>query len=455
VTRLRSAVATRLLDPLGWKVKGIDVGKRLKEFRSGQWDDPDVWKARRGRLLSNLLAHAVTRVPYYRARIHEITPDSIAADPLGSLRSFPILEREDLLDCFDELVCEMGRGSWLDASGGSTGTPARFLHDKHYHAAALATTQLSFDWAGVGRSDRRVSLWAARADFVGRHSPMRRAADFLYDRATLDAFHMGEKEMSMYVRFLNRRPPACIDGYSDAIFHLAEFARRESLDVPSPRAVATGASTLHAHMRATIGEVFRAPVFDRYGTREAGLAAAECNRHCGLHVMGETAVVEIVDDDGREVDEGHVGQVVATNLWNYTMPLIRYRIGDRAVRGPDLCGCGRPYPLIDRIVGRTGACFARPDGGLVLAGFFIRLLGVEFNTGDIKKYQFVQEALDSVTVRIAPLPGRPGPDQTTRSEIAERICDAMGAPCRVEFSIEDDIPPSASGKHTYSVSKVG
>ena len=454
MTRLRSALATRVLDPLGWKVKGINLAARLAEFRSGQWDDAGTWKARQAKRLSDLLVHAVTRAPYYRARVGDVTPDSIAADPYGSLRSFPILEREDLLNCFDELRCEMGRGAWLNTSGGSTGAPARFLHDKHYHAAALATTQLSFDWAGIARSDRRVSLWAARRDFVGRNSPVRRAADFVYDRATLDAFHMGEREMSEYVRFLNRRPPACIDGYSDAIYHLAEFAERESLHVPSPRAVATAASTLHPHMRAKMQEVFRAPVFDRYGSREGGLVATECDRHNGLHVMGETTVVEVVDDDGHDVGEGGVGEVVATNLWNYTMPLIRYRIGDRAVRGPDLCGCGRPYPLIDRIVGRTAACFARLDGGLVLADFFIRLFGIEFNTGDVHKYQFVQEALDSVTVRIVPRPGRPGPDPVTRSTIAARICDAMGAPCRVEFSIEDHIPPSASGKHVYSVSKV-
>ena len=452
--RLRSLIATRVIDPLGWKLKGSDLGRRMAEFRARQWDEPEVWRRRRDELLGQLLVHAVTRVPYYMERVIGLTPESIADDPLGSLSAFPILGRSDLVEHFDELHCDMGRGAWLDRSGGSTGTPVRFLHDKHYKAAAFATTQLSYDWAGIARGDRRVGLWAARRDLVGRHSPVRRLSSFFRDIVILDAFRMGEREMREYLDFLNRRPPTCVEGYTEAIFALAEFAEREGLDVASPRAVATTAGTLLPHMRETIGRVFRAPIFDRYGTREAGLIATECDRHQGLHLMGETTVLEILDRNGREVGVGEPGETVSTNLWNYTMPLIRYRVQDQVVRGAELCGCGRAYPMVERVVGRAASCFPRPDGGLVLSDFWIRMFGVDFNTSDIHKYQFVQDELDRITVRIVLRPGHEGPDERTREAIVARICDAMGAPCHVDFSIEDDIPPTESGKHLYSVSKV-
>ena len=38
--------------------------------------------------------------------------------------------------------------------------------------------------------------------------------------------------------------------------------------------------------------------------------------------------------------------------------------------------------------------------------------------------------------------------------LVARIRDATGTPCRVDFSIEDDIPPTESGKHLYSMSKI-
>ena len=90
----------------------------------------------------------------------------------------------------------------------------------------------------------------------------------------------------------------------------------------------------------------------------------------------------------------------------------------------------------------------------MLPDFWIRLFAVEFNTGDVYKYQFVQEAIDRITVRLVLRPGHDGPDSKMREAIVARICDSMGAPCRVDFSIEDDIPPTESGKHLYSVSKI-
>lgn len=450
----RSAVATHVIDPLGWKIKGTPLGARFAEFRRLQWDERETWLRRREMLLSRLLAHAIERVPFYASRVTGLTRESIEAAPLESLKRFPVLERADLVERFDELKCEMGRGTSMGRSGGSTGTPVRFLHDKIYSTAAFATTQLSLDWAGIARGDRRVALWGARRDFAGRAAIVRRVNLFFRDVAILDAFRMGDAEMRAYVDFVNRRPPACLEGYTEALFALAEFVEREGLEIASPRAVGTGAGTLFPHMREKLGRVLRAPVFDRYGTREAGLIATECERHSGLHLMGETTVLEIIDRDGADVGVGQAGEAVATNLWNYTMPLIRYRVGDHVVRGQDDCGCGRPYPLIERVVGRAAASFERPDGGSVLPDFWIRLLAVDFNTGDVEKYQFVQESLDRITVRLVMRSGHEPPGDRTRKAIAARIRDAMGAPTEVAFSVENDIAPTESGKHLYSVSKV-
>ncbi len=445
----------RVTDPLGWRVKRIPVGARLAEFREQQWDDPDVWDARRSERLARLLIHASTRVPFYRERAAGLTPDAILADPAGSLRSFPVLTRDDLTERFDDLRCEMGRGTVPTASGGSTGMPVRFLHDRQYTGAALATTQLSFDWAGVFRGDRRVDFWAARRDFAGRHSIVRRVSNFVYDREVLNAYRMGDDEMRSAVDLLNRRPPVSLGGYARALFALAEFIEEEGLAVRSPRVVQPSAGTVYPHMRETLERVFRAPVFDRYGTREVGLMAAECDRHAGLHEIGETTILEVVDDHGLEVGPGEVGEVLVTNLWNYTMPLIRYAVSDDAVWSGERCSCGRPYALLARVVGRTGARFVRSDGGTTLPDFFIRLLGVDFNTGDVRKFQFVQEEIDRITVRIVPRRGSTGPSPDAREKITARIEDAMGGPCRVDFVIEDEIPPTASGKHFYTVSKVG
>jgi phenylacetate-CoA ligase len=149
------------------------------------------------------------------------------------------------------------------------------------------------------------------------------------------------------------------------------------------------------------------------------------------------------------------GELLATNLWNYTMPLVRYRVGDRGIASDARCGCGRPYPMLRRIVGRSEACLRRRDGGVVLPEFFIHLIGVETNDGAVAKFQVIQDAFDHVVVRAVPAAGRERDLFARREEIAARMCRALGDACRVEFVTADEIAPTPTGKHLYTVCTIG
>jgi phenylacetate-CoA ligase len=452
----RAALARGIVDPLFWDVvKRLPVRRRLAEFRRGQWDDRGVFEERRNQRLRSLLRHAVSRVPFYRDRAGAMSLDQIDRDPLKALASLPVLTRSDLHEHFDALSCEMGRGTARNSSGGSTGTPVRFLHDGEYMSAAIAGERLAFEWAGVGVGDRVVRLWGAQRDLAGgRLHPRRGLRDRLYNRVVLDAFRMGDAEMADHLRRINQFRPACIEAYADAAYELAVFARRAGADVRSPGSILTSAGTLLPHMRREIEEVFGAPVFDRYGTREVGAIASECDRHAGLHLVGECVVVEIVDGGGQPVPKGHEGEILVTNLWNYTMPFIRYRIGDVGVWGDEDCACGRPYPKLARVLGRTESRIVRPAGGVILPEFFIHLIGVEYNNGAIRKFQVEQEALDRIVVRIVPVDGMRDEALAARGEIARHIADRMGAPCSVEFVVVDEIEPTATGKHLYTLCRL-
>jgi len=451
---LREAFATRVVDPIVWTAKGMPIGARFEEFRRGQWDDATTIRARQTERLRDLLIHAITRVPFYKERTGGLAPHAIRDDPWGSLQSFPILTKEDIRYHLDELTCDMGRGRIPERTGGSTGLPLHFYRDRHSMAASLGSTQLFFEWAGLERGERRVRLWGAPQDFASQRSPAARFLNYIHDRTLLDAFSMGDETMREYVRFLNRHPPVSLEGYTSAVYSLAQFIERQGLEVPPPRAVIVGASTLFQHMRETIGEVYRAPVFDHYGSHEVGVVAAECGAHDGLHVLSETIVLEAIGDDGRLLQAGEVGELVATNLWEYSMPFIRYEMGDRGVLSPEPCGCGRAYPLLREVVGRSSGCLVRADGGVVVPEIITRLFGLVYNTGDVRSFQAVQEAIDRITIRVELEPDSDGLPPDAQEGIASRIREAMGAPCEIEFVVVERIEPAASGKHLYVISKV-
>lgn len=455
MTDLRRILASHVTEPLLWKVvKRYPVFDRLAEWRERQWDSAAVFEDRQMRALGALLSHALARVPYYTERVSGLTPEGSASAPRDGLSMFPVLEKRDLTLHSDSLTCEMNRGSYWNLTGGSTGEPVRFLQDRVYQASALATTMLFFEWAGVSPGARHLKLWGAPRDLgSGRVALRRRLADWLSNRVTLDAFDMSEPTMRRYAETISRSRPACLEGYADALYELAVRVEGLGLPMQAPGAIVSSAGTLLPHMRKRIEETFGAEVFDRYGTREVNGIAAECDRHEGLHVFGETAVVEVVNEDGRAVSEGEEGEVLVTNLNNYTMPLIRYRIGDRAVRGADRCSCGRPYSLLERVVGRTESCVHRRDGGVVPSEFFIHVIGVEYNDGSIGKFQVVQEALDRITVVIVPSEGAGEGALAHKDEIRGRIQQMVGD-CEIRFALVDHIDPTPTGKHMYVVNRM-
>lgn len=82
-----------------------------------------------------------------------------------------------------------------------------------------------------------------------------------------------------------------------------------------------------------IGDIYDADVYEYLGSTEAGAFAYECVDGPGLHVLGDSIHVEVVDPETEEqLPAGEEGSLVVTNLLHpgeeSAMPFIRYRIGD-------------------------------------------------------------------------------------------------------------------------------
>ena len=128
-------------------------------------------------------------------------------------------------------------------------------------------------------------------------------------------------------------------------------------------------------------------------------AASECE-HGNLHLWPEVGHLEIVEE-GCVVKDGSQGDVVGTGLLNLDMPLIRYRVGDRARMPPDLglCACGRTLPRLAGIDGRTDDVFYTPDGRVM------GRVGPVFSAPlNIIEAQAIQEEPDRVRIRFVPAP---------------------------------------------------
>ncbi|HZQ49058.1 MAG TPA: phenylacetate--CoA ligase family protein [Candidatus Dormibacteraeota bacterium] len=107
--------------------------------------------------------------------------------------------------------------------------------------------------------------------------------------------------------------------------------------------------------RAAIEAAFLAEAFDHTGMTELGPTGHSCSQRDGIHLVENEFIFEVIDAHGRPALEG---ELVATNLGRWGMPLIRYRTGDRVRISHERCSCGNPFAkLVGGILGRVDDMF--------------------------------------------------------------------------------------------------
>ena len=93
-------------------------------------------------------------------------------------------------------------------------------------------------------------------------------------------------------------------------------------------------------------------LFSTYASTEMGAAFTECKEGNGGHLNPELLVLEVVDDNGKVVGNGVLGEVVVTTLRVEGMPLLRYKTGDLCHVYYDECACGRNTTRLGPVMGR-------------------------------------------------------------------------------------------------------
>ncbi len=439
---------------LGNQGKIMEHFKQLKEW---QWLSEREVTALQQKRLTNLLLHAGQHVPYYRKLLGDAGVVRHSRVDFSRFNRIEMLDKDRIRANFQELKSDdLERRKWyVNTSGGSTGVPVGFIQDQDYSHWSLAVKFLDDRWTGRDMCDKQVLLWGSERDLlVGKMTWKTNIARWVRNEKHLNSFRMSEEKMRKYVETINQFKPEQILAYVESIHQLALFVERCQLDVYRPKAIMTSAGTLFASMRTKIERVFGAPVFNRYGSREVGDIACECEKHEGLHVSSPTHLVEIVRDNGEPVAPGETGEIVVTLLTNYAMPIIRYRIGDMGSWAKGPCSCGRSYPLIKELTGRVTDTFVTGTGTQVHGEYFTHLF---YFQSWVKKFQVIQEQHDQVRVLLVPSdPNSLHKNQyeSSLSDIRSKIQLVMGEECRVYFEMREEIMTSPSGKYRYTISNV-
>jgi phenylacetate-CoA ligase len=393
-------------------------------------------------------------VPYYRDLSRRIDGRLTEKNAVALLGELPVLTKTILRSQTEYLRSDSPRSGLVwNTSGGSTGEPVRFLQDRAMRRAATVNKLLFMRWLGFKPGEHHLLVWGVPQETFGEATPLReRVYRIVHNQTYLDCYQLSSAVMEEWLALIERRPPSIIEAYADALAEFSEYLLSRGRRVPTPRGIIASAGVLTDRKRDLMTRAFGCPVLNRYGSREVGDVACSCTADHAMHVCELTYYVELVDDDGNACSPGMEGNVLVTLFSNLTMPLIRYRIQDRAIWADGPCRCGRTSRRLLTVLGRENDYLVAGDGTRINGTALTTLL---YGVDGILRFQYIQKSRDTVTLAVAPQDG--ASQQMIREELRapmERLVSLLGG-CRVELTFVRDIEPCKSGKYRYVINQLG
>jgi phenylacetate-CoA ligase len=450
------------------KFLGASMTDALQTMKRVQWLSTEELLARSEKKLATLLHHAAGHVPFYRDfASNNLSTKNLSA--MDSLRQLPVVNKKlyvkyPLEHFLANNIAAERRLLW--STSGSTGEPFSFYLDRKAMPLAFASHIFFDSWCGLRPFERYVRIVmppTARPKLASGISVAARARwmianrlQHIYESLTQQKICVMEVDRdqveSIYHR-LEKFRPTFILGYTSTLALMAHelLDRRMRLSHPV-RGVITIAETLTPQRREIIEAYFNAPIINRYGLREFGTWSAQNCSHAPtqLHINTEMVVCEILREDGSAASPGEKGRVVLTDLHNYARPFIRYDTGDLAIAGSGPCNCGRGFPLLDSLDGRSLESIFTKSGkeiNPVVLGRYLREGGPSSlysnHLESIKHYQLVQETPESVRLVVV---AKQDFDELSRERLKIDLSRLLGEDMSIAVEVVDEIKCESSGK---------
>ncbi len=415
--------------------------RRLDRLSRGQI------RAFQERELARLLQFAVAEVPFYRryAAYVEKYP------PFDALRSFPLISKSIVNEHFEELIpgCVDSLPHRRTQTSGSSGNMLVFLEDASTYAREMG--YMHAQWYRVKYTPR--SRKATFRDTLSKLKPgMFWRANPIHNELQFSPFYMSENCLGTYMEKFLRYRPEYVHGYPSAVDALAEYVLRQNLGprLPVIKAALLGSEPCSVSQRQRIIRAFNTRVYTWYGHSERVVLAGECECSECYHAFPSYGFLEVLREDGAACREGEEGEIVGTGFLNRSMPLIRYRTDDYAVKHAPSCACGRQWDRFSQVRGR------RTNEGYVLSKSGAKISSTALETPSqvfchVIRFQYYQNKPGELRIRLMPNPNFSAADEQAIKQAHQ--C-RLGAEMDVEIDLVNAIPLTRAGKQRWLISDV-
>jgi phenylacetate-coenzyme A ligase PaaK-like adenylate-forming protein len=367
-----------------------EIQKKVRLHSLSHRDKEKSENLQRKRLLW-FLNKIVANSPFYKSPPYKSILSSRHLE--DNFVRIPLLEKIRLKEMAEDFISGKKENAYFKVwTSGSSGEPLKMWFDQDFFVGYYAYF-LSFlrrmELKPLPHSTCILTLSAFRTPMNNPYEIIQPLLN--YSSCIYTTIHPSLwRSPSEAVNFISLRSPMILYAMPSTLELLCETIDNTLPPIPiRPRLIISVMETLLPETRRKIEKFFGVPVLDEYGLSEmGGIVAAECRQKKGFHINTVDYYVEIVNSSGEILPDGEEGEIVITNLYNRTVPLLRYRTGDFGVMIHKQCSCGSVAPRIAKLTGRSITRFVLPDGSTYnpfdkFGIFLVRL--------PLKKYQLIQQ----------------------------------------------------------------
>lgn len=300
------------------------------------------------------VSYAKANSPYYKEVLK--WAGRMSMDPKELLVQLPFTEKDDLARDNESFLCvPMKDVRDIVTTSGTLGDPvAVYLTDSDLDRLAKNEAG-SYRLAGCGSDDTYQLLTTIDKRFMAG------LAYFLGVREIGGRIlRSGPGALRLQWESIQRFGPTVLIAVPSFIPRLISYAKENGIDPNTTsvkKIICIGEPVRNENLRPTalsiqITKKWNVQLFSTYASTEMATAFTECEHGNGAHLQPEMMILEVLDDENQQVNNGEKGEVVVTPLGVSGMPLIRFRTGDVCHYFDGPCACGRNTPRLGPVVGR-------------------------------------------------------------------------------------------------------
>ena len=422
--------------------------KYLNKLEKTQYYSTERLKEIQWQRFKKLWAFLWENNTFYRNRFKKANINFHSLQSLEDMQKIPILTKDHIRENVRYMISDGYKKNNLFKfkTGGSTGKSLELYLTENCSEFRNACAIRHNRWAGWEPGEPIAAVWGnpkIPATFKDRIKN-KLIQPFIY----LDTMSVDQKSVDKFIYEWKRVKPKLLFGHAHSLFILSQYIDSMKNNDIRPDGIISTSMMLIPHERIFIEKVFKKKVTDRYGCEEVSLIGSECEKHEGLHMNIEHLVIEFIREDGSLAGPGEPSQIIVTDLMNYAMPFVRYRVEDIGAYLERKCTCGRGLPLMDKVTGRVADFLVKKDG--------VKVSGISLieNTltkmCGIKQMQIVQDEIYQITLNIVP-----GIEYSEKvKDELQKYFKSIFPGVNITINIVEDILPLKSGKYRFSICNI-